>query len=55
MQYPQFRQKLAAIAADEAKHVERRAEKIKLFGGRLPDVPPVPAATKNSWQHLLEI
>ena len=49
-----FGQKLLAIAADEAKHVERLAEKIKLFGGRLPDVPPVPAATKNSWQYLLE-
>jgi len=54
MQYQQFRQKLLAIAADEANHVERLAEKIKLFGGRLPGVPPVPAATKNSWQYLLE-
>ena len=39
MQYQQFRQKLLTIAADEANHVERLAEKIKLFGGRLPDVP----------------
>jgi rubrerythrin len=54
MQYPQFRKKLLAIAADEAKHVEWLAEKIKLFGGRLPDVPPVPAPMKNSWQYLLE-
>src|SRR5580765_5938896 len=54
MQYPQFRKKLLAIAADETKHVERLAEKIKLFGARLPDVPPVPAATKNSWRYLLE-
>ena len=54
MQYQQFRQKLLTIAADEAKHVEWLAEKIKLFGARLPDVPPVPAATKNSWQYLLE-
>src|SRR5436190_20383540 len=54
MQYQQFRQKLLTIAADEAKHVEWLAEKIKLFGGRLPDVPPVPSATKNSWQYLLE-
>ena len=54
MQYPQFRAKLLAIAADEAKHVESLAEKIKLFGGRLPEVPPVQEPTKNSWQYLLE-
>jgi rubrerythrin len=54
MQYPQFRAKLLAIAADETKHVEWLAEKIKLFGGRLPEVPPVPEPTKNSWQYLLE-
>ena len=28
--------------------------KNQLFGERPPDVPPVPAATKNSWQYLLE-
>ncbi len=54
MQYPQFRDKLLAIAADEAKHVEWLAEKIKLFGGRLPDVPPISEPVKNSWQYLLE-
>jgi rubrerythrin len=54
MQYPQFRDKLLAIAADEAKHLEWLAEKIKLLGGRLPDVPPVPTAEKSSWQYLLE-
>ncbi len=54
MHYPQFRDKLLAIAADEAKHVEWLAEKIKLFGGRLPEVPPISAPVKNSWQYLLE-
>lgn len=54
MQYRQFRDKLLAIAADEAQHVDWLAEKIKLFGGRLPDVPPIPAELKNSWQYLLE-
>jgi rubrerythrin len=54
MQYPQFRDKLLAIAADEAKHVEWLAEKIRLFGGRIPDVPPISAPVKNSWQYLLE-
>lgn len=54
MQYPQFRDALLAIAAEEEKHVEWLAEKIKLFGGRLPDVPPIKQPLKNSWQYLLE-
>ena len=54
MQYPQFRKKLLGIAADEMKHVEWLAEKIRLFGGRLPSVPPAPEPTRNSWQYLLE-
>ncbi len=54
MQYPQFRKKLLDIAADEAKHVEWLAEKIKLFGGRLPPVPAMSEPAKNSWQYLLE-
>jgi rubrerythrin len=54
MQYPQFRDKLLAIAAEEEKHVEWLAEKVKLFGGRLPHVPPIEEPLKNSWQYLLE-
>jgi len=53
MQYPQFRGKLLRIAADEAKHAEWIAEKITLLGGKLPDVPEIPTAEKNSWQYLL--
>lgn len=53
MQYPQFREKLLRIAADEARHAEWLADKITLFGGKLPGVPEVPAAEKNSWQYLL--
>jgi bacterioferritin (cytochrome b1) len=53
MQYPQFREKLLRIAADEARHAEWLADKITLFGGKLPNVPEVPAAEKNSWQYLL--
>src|SRR5437016_12876168 len=52
MQYPQFRDKLLAIAADEAKHVEWLAEKIKLFGGILPEVSPTFEPVKYSWQYL---
>ena len=53
MQYPQFREKLLRIAADEARHAEWLAEKITLFGARLPSVPEMPADEKNSWQYLL--
>jgi bacterioferritin (cytochrome b1) len=53
MQYPQFREKLLRIAADEARHAEWLADKITLFGGMLPSVPEVPATEKNSWQYLL--
>ena len=53
MQYPQFREKLLRIAADEARHAEWLAEKITLFGAPIPNVPKEPATTKNSWQHLL--
>ena len=53
MQYPQFREKLLRIAADEARHAEWLAEKITLFGAPIPNVPKEPATTKNSWQYLL--
>lgn len=53
MQYPQFREKLLQIAANEAKHVEWIAEKIRLLGGKLPEVAEIPATEKNSWQYLL--
>lgn len=53
MQYPQFRERLLAIAADEARHAERLADKITLFGGKLPSVPEIAATEKNSWQYLL--
>ena len=52
MQYPQFRDKLLRIAADEARHAEWLAEKITLFGGSIPNVPKETATTKNSWQYL---
>ena len=53
MQYPQYREKLLHIAADEARHAEWLAEKITLFGAQLPSVPEVRAGEKNSWQYLL--
>jgi bacterioferritin (cytochrome b1) len=53
MQYPQFREKLLRIAADEARHAEWLAEKITLFGGTIPNVPKQPPTSRNSWQYLL--
>ena len=53
MQYPQFRERLLAIAADEARHAEWLAEKITLFGGKLPSVAEIPGSEKTSWQYLL--
>jgi bacterioferritin (cytochrome b1) len=53
MHYPQFRERLLRIAADEARHAEWLAEKITLFGGELPKVPDVSNGEKNSWQYLL--
>ena len=53
MQYPQFREKLLSIAAEEAKHMEWIAEKIRTFGGKLPEVPEVAPEEKNSWQYLM--
>lgn len=54
MPYPQFRDKLSALADDEGKHAEWLAEKIKLLGGRVPDVPGVSDTEKSSWQYLME-
>ena len=54
MQYPHFRDRLLTIAAEKAKHGEWIAEKIKLLGGRLPDVPPFTVTEKTSWQYLSE-
>ena len=53
MQYPQFREKLLAIAADEARHAEWLADKITLLGGKRPSLPQIPAMEHNSWQYLL--
>jgi rubrerythrin len=54
MQYPQFRDALLRIAADETKHLDWIAEKLRLLGSRPPDVPEIVTTEKNSWQYLLE-
>ena len=53
MRYRQFRERLLAIAADEARHAEWLAERNSLFGGKLPSLPEVNTNGKNSWQELL--
>jgi bacterioferritin (cytochrome b1) len=53
MQYPQFRERLMTIAADEARHAEWLADKIRLLGSKLPSVSGIAAAGRNSWQYLL--
>jgi rubrerythrin len=53
MQYPQFREKLLRIAADESKHSDWIAEKIRRLGGALPAVQAVEVSGGNSWQALL--
>ena len=54
MPYPQFRHKLLEIAGDEMKHAQWIAEKIRLLGGRLPDVPPVSDTAKSCWRYLMD-
>lgn len=53
MQYPQFRDKLSAIAAQRTSHADMLAKKIKELGGAVPAVPEAPRSEKNSWEYLL--
>jgi bacterioferritin (cytochrome b1) len=52
MQYPQFRNKLRAIAENESRHAQWIAEKIRSLGGLPPEVQKVSFADKNSWEYL---
>jgi rubrerythrin len=54
MRYPQFREALRRIAADESKHADWIAKKIEGLGGTLLAVTEVRSDQKNSWQYLLE-
>ena len=53
MQYPQFREKLRAIAADESEHARWIAAKIRILGDTPPDLPEIALTEKNNWQYLL--
>lgn len=54
MQYPQFREALLRIAADESKHADWVSEKINELGGSLPAVVKIYPTERNSWQYLLD-
>ncbi|HVO94612.1 MAG TPA: hypothetical protein VMT22_17315 [Terriglobales bacterium] len=54
MQYPQFRDKLLAIAAQRANHADLLSKKLESLNGRVPRVAQVAPTDKNSWQYLLE-
>ena len=51
--YPQFREALVKIAAEEEKHAESIGVKIKNLGEHVPDVIPIHVAQEeNSWLYL---
>ncbi len=51
--YPQFREALLSIAAEEEEHAESLGAKIKGLGKKLPDVIPIHVAREqNSWLYL---
>lgn len=47
IQCPQFREALLRIGEDEARHDERIAEKINVFGGSLPGELTIQSTEKN--------
>jgi len=53
MHYPQFRDRLLRIAAEEQAHVQWLREKILALGGEIPQLSFTPKAGKNSWECLL--
>ena len=53
MYYPQFREKLLRIAAEEQEHAQLLREKILAVGGEIPQISFTPKTGKNSWESLL--
>ena len=53
MIYPQFRDALGRLAAEEEKHAKLIAAEIKKLGGKLPEVISIHVAHEpNSWYYL---
>ena len=55
MVYPQFRDKLLGIAAEEQGYIRWLAEHITALGGQIPQVRFSPRAGKNGWECLLTV
>ena len=53
MYYPQFRERLLHIAAEEQAHVAWLRDKLLALGGEIPGVSFTPKVTKNTWEALL--
>jgi rubrerythrin len=53
MYYPQFRERLFRIAAEEQAHVTWLRDKLRALGGTIPAVSLPPQGAKNAWQALL--
>lgn len=54
MRYPQFRQTLSRIAAQEDEHADMIGKKLTALGVRLPDVLQAPLGSGNNWSLLLQ-
>lgn len=55
MVYPQFRDKLLGIAAEEQADIRSLAEHITALGGQIPQVRFAPKAGRNGWERLLTV
>ena len=53
MHYPQFRERLLRIAAEEQAHVTWLRDKLLALGGEVPAVSLPPKGGKNAWEALL--
>jgi rubrerythrin len=53
MHYPQFRDRLLHIVAEEQAHVQWLRDKLLALGGELPAISLPPKGAKNAWQALL--
>jgi rubrerythrin len=52
MYYPQFRERLRRIAAEEQAHVMWLRDKLLALGGEIPAVSVIPKVAKNAWEAL---
>jgi hypothetical protein len=50
MPYPQFRDSLRRLIAEEQAHVQWLRDKILALGSQIPAYSPVPKAGKNTWE-----